>query len=50
VLKTSSPIEAIAARTRAAVKVTVGYSGGTVQLVKENGIWIAREITNVWIT
>jgi len=37
-------------RTRAAVKVTVGYSGGTVQLVKENGIWITREITNVWIT
>jgi hypothetical protein len=39
-----------AERTRAAVKVTIGYSGGTVQLAKENGVWIARDITNIWIT
>jgi tetratricopeptide (TPR) repeat protein len=38
------------ARTRAAVKVTVGYSGGTVQMHKENGVWVARELTNWWIT
>jgi len=39
-----------AERTKAAVTVTIGYSGGTVQLVKENGVWIAREISNIWIT
>jgi hypothetical protein len=39
-----------AARTRAAVKVTVGYSGATVQMEKKDGEWIARELTNFWIT
>jgi tetratricopeptide (TPR) repeat protein len=39
-----------AARTRATVKVTVGYSGATVQMEKRDGIWIARELTNFWIT
>ncbi len=39
-----------AARTRAAVKVTVGYSGCTVQLAKKNGAWVATELTNFWIT
>jgi tetratricopeptide (TPR) repeat protein len=39
-----------AGRTRAAVKVTVGYAGATVQMYKENGIWIARELTNQWVT
>ena len=39
-----------AARTRAAVKVTVGYSGATVQLEKKNGAWVATALTNFWIT
>ena len=39
-----------AARTRAAVKVTVGYSGATVQMEKKDGVWIARELTDFWIT
>jgi hypothetical protein len=39
-----------AARTRAAVKVTVGYAGATVQMRKENGIWVALELTNQWVT
>ena len=39
-----------AARTRAAVKVTVGYSGATVQLEKKNGAWVATALSNFWIT
>jgi hypothetical protein len=39
-----------AARSRAAVKVTVGYSGCTVQLVKRDGAWEATELSNFWIT
>ena len=39
-----------AARTRATARVTVGYSGATVQMEKRNGTWIARELTNFWIT
>ncbi len=39
-----------AARTKATVKVTVGYSGATVQMEKKDGVWIARELTNFWIT
>ena len=39
-----------AARTRAAVKVTVGYAGATVQMHKENGVWIAGALTNQWVT
>ncbi|MGE5833621.1 MAG: hypothetical protein ACM4AI_04010, partial [Acidobacteriota bacterium] len=39
-----------AGRTRAAVRVQVGYSGCTVVLVKESGKWIARELTNFWVT
>jgi tetratricopeptide (TPR) repeat protein len=39
-----------AERTRAAVRVTVGYSGGTVVLIKENGAWRATELVNLWIT
>lgn len=39
-----------AARTKAAVKVTVGYSGATVQMEKRDGVWIAKELTNFWIT
>jgi hypothetical protein len=38
------------ARTKAAVRVTIGYSGGTVLLVKENGTWRATELTGLWIT
>jgi hypothetical protein len=30
--------------------VTIGYSGATVELDKENGNWIARRLTNWWIT
>ena len=39
-----------AGRTRAAVSVTVGYSGATVQMEKRDGRWIAKELTNFWIT
>jgi hypothetical protein len=39
-----------AARTKAAVKVTVGYSGATVQMEKKDGVWVAKELTNFWIT
>ena len=37
-------------RTRAAAKVTIGYSGCTVELEKENDRWIPRRLTNQWIT
>jgi hypothetical protein len=39
-----------AERTRAAARVTVGYSGCTVVLVKEGGVWRATELVNFWIT
>ena len=39
-----------AARTQAAVAVTIGYSGGTVIMEKERGVWIAKRFTNQWIT
>jgi hypothetical protein len=36
-------------RTKAAARVTIGYSGATVELDKENGNWIARRLTDWWI-
>lgn len=39
-----------AERTRAAARVTIGYSGATVELEKEGGVWTARRLTNFWIT
>jgi tetratricopeptide (TPR) repeat protein len=39
-----------ATRTKAAVKVTVGYSGATVQMEKKDGAWLARDLTNFWVT
>jgi hypothetical protein len=39
-----------AARTKAAVPVTIGYSGGTVVLEKQNGVWRALRLTDQWIT
>lgn len=39
-----------AERTRAAAKVTIGYSGATVELEKEQGAWVARRLVNQWIT
>lgn len=39
-----------AERTKATAKVTIGYSGGTVELEKEAGRWIARRIAGFWIT
>ena len=39
-----------AERTKAAVKVTVGYSGATVQMEKRDGVWVAKALTNFWIT
>ena len=39
-----------AARTKAAVPVTIGYSGATVMLEKQNGVWRALRLTNQWIT
>ena len=38
------------ARTRAAVPVTIGYSGATVVLEKRDGVWHIVELTNHWIT
>jgi hypothetical protein len=37
-------------RTRAAVSVTVGYSGTTLVLVKEQRSWRAVEMLGVWVT
>jgi tetratricopeptide (TPR) repeat protein len=37
-------------RTKAAARVTIGYSGATVELEKEGGRWIAKRLTNQWIT
>ncbi|HET7696417.1 MAG TPA: hypothetical protein VFK57_11960 [Vicinamibacterales bacterium] len=39
-----------AARTRAAVPVTIGYSGATIVLEKRDGVWRMLELTNRWIT
>lgn len=39
-----------AARTKAAVPVTIGYSGATVVLEKQDGVWRAVRLTNEWIT
>jgi TolA-binding protein len=39
-----------AARTKAAVPVTVGYSGATVVLEKRDGVWRAIALVNEWIT
>lgn len=39
-----------AERTKASVRVTIGYSGGTVELEKEGGRWIARRLVGLWIT
>jgi hypothetical protein len=39
-----------AARTKAAARVTIGYAGGTVMLVKEGGVWRATELTGLWVT
>jgi hypothetical protein len=39
-----------AERTKAAARVTIGYSGATVELEKEAGIWVARRLTEQWIT
>jgi hypothetical protein len=38
------------ARTKAAVPVTIGYSGATVVLEKRDGTWHMVELTNQWIT
>jgi tetratricopeptide (TPR) repeat protein len=37
-------------RTKARVRVTVGYSGATVELEKEAGAWVARRLTSQWVT
>jgi tetratricopeptide (TPR) repeat protein len=37
-------------RTKAAAKVTIGYSGATVELEKKGGAWIAERLTSQWIT
>lgn len=39
-----------AERTRASARVTFGYSGDTVELEKKAGKWIARRLSNQWIT
>jgi TolA-binding protein len=39
-----------AERTKAAARVTIGYSGATVELEKESGQWVAKRLTNQWIT
>ena len=39
-----------AQRTKVAARVTVGYSGATVLLEKEAGKWVAKSLTNRWIT
>ncbi|MBA2304679.1 MAG: tetratricopeptide repeat protein [Acidobacteria bacterium] len=37
-------------RTKAAARVTIGYSGATVELEKEDGRWVAKRLTSQWIT
>jgi hypothetical protein len=39
-----------AERTKASARVTVGYSGATVELEKEGGTWIAKRLANQWVT
>ncbi|PYR92949.1 MAG: hypothetical protein DMF84_11070 [Acidobacteria bacterium] len=39
-----------AGRTKPAVAVTVGYSGATVVLEKENGSWRTKALVNRWVT
>jgi hypothetical protein len=39
-----------AARTRAEVAVTIGYSGATVVIEKEGSAWTAKRLINQWIT
>jgi len=36
-------------RSKAAVKIRVGYTGGTVQLEKRDGAWTMTGLTNFWI-
>jgi tetratricopeptide (TPR) repeat protein len=38
------------ARTRAGVDIVVGYSGATVIMEKQNGVWVALRLVNQWIT
>jgi outer membrane protein assembly factor BamD (BamD/ComL family) len=37
-------------RTRALVRVTVGYAGGDVLLEKQDGVWRATKLTQTWVT
>jgi hypothetical protein len=37
-------------RTKANARVTIGYEGCTVVLEKDHGTWIAKSLTNRWIT
>jgi hypothetical protein len=39
-----------AARTRAAVSVTVGYSGTTIVVTREQDVWRAIEMVGLWVT
>jgi tetratricopeptide (TPR) repeat protein len=39
-----------AERTKAGAAITMGYSGATVVLEKENGIWRATGLVNQWVT
>jgi hypothetical protein len=34
----------------ALAEVTIGYSGGTFELEKENGVWVAKRMVSMWIT
>ena len=36
--------------TRAAARVTIGYSGATVMLEKIDGRWVAKELVGFWVT
>ncbi|MEO8681322.1 MAG: hypothetical protein ABI665_19890 [Vicinamibacterales bacterium] len=36
--------------TSARADFTIGYSGGTIRVVKENGKWVAKEVVSIWIT
>jgi len=37
-------------RTRALVRVTVGYAGGDVLLEKQDGVWRATKLNQTWVT
>lgn len=39
-----------AARTKALARVVIGYSGATVALEKQGGIWVATKIDRFWVT